>query len=211
MANRTFHVYHFRPDKRDRDLNTLVSNKLYSAKIKTLNDPYEFAAIDALAEQPAEQEKLKEIGVTCFCRSLTNPLLWAHYAAAHAGFALGYDSSDPCFGGEKGLKERSLHDVRYEDVKPSLDGRPMNDFMMAVITTKPTCWAYEQEVRLMLRQGGLKFDDVQSALKDVVFGANMTKDRENEIIEAVETAGINVNFGRMVYMSEGYGVKPLWL
>lgn len=211
MANRHFHVYHFRPDIGDRDLNTLIENKLYSAKVQSLNDPYEFAALEALSELPEEQEYVKNIGVTCFCRSLTNPLLWAHYAAAHKGFALGYDSSDPCFGGDKPIKERGLHDVRYEDVKPSLEGRPMNDFMMAAITTKPTCWAYEQEIRFLLREGDVKFDEVQIGLKDVVFGANMTKERENEIRQAVEMAEIKVNFGRMEYMSEGYGVKPVWL
>ena len=43
---------------------------------------------------------------------------------------------------------RFLHDVRYEEVPPSPDFLETHDLAMAAVLTKPTCWAYEQEVRL---------------------------------------------------------------
>jgi hypothetical protein len=94
---KTYYVYHYRPDKKPRDVETLTAKQLYSAKIETLNDPFEFAALRALSAHPDKQAEFQNAGVTCFCRSLTNPLLWSHYAAHHLGFAIGYDALHPFF------------------------------------------------------------------------------------------------------------------
>ena len=110
MDFKTYRVYHYRSDKQpdNRDFNTLVAGQLWSAKVKTLNDPYEFAALSTLVDHPDKQEEFKNAGVTCFCRSMSNPLLWSHYAASHFGFVIGYDASHSYFGGDKGIGKRFL-------------------------------------------------------------------------------------------------------
>lgn len=211
MTFQKYRIYHFRPDKQPRDVNALVANQLWSSSIDSLNDPFEFAALLALHDYPDKQNEFQHAGVTCFCRSLTNPLLWSHYAAAHAGFAIGYDAAHPFFGGDKGLNERFLHDVRYEDVAPTLERFALDELLMAAILTKPTCWAYEQEVRLIKQQGNQAFEVPRDAIKEIVFGARMLPNRVNKIIEVIRAAGIEAKLARMQYLDEGYGVKPQWI
>lgn len=211
MAFDSYRVYHFRPDKQPRDLNTLAANQLWSAPVDALNDPFEFAALRELDQHPQKREEFKAAGVTCFSRSLTNPLLWSHYAASHAGFAVGYDAAHAFFGGDKGLTGRLLHDVRYEDIAPTLERFEPNELLMAAVLTKPTCWAYEQEVRLIKQQGNLAADIPSDAIKEVAFGAKMKPDRIEEIMAALSAAGIRAKLARMKYLSEGYGVKPVWI
>ncbi len=208
---KTYNVYHYRPDKQPRDADTLTAKQLYSAKIQTINDPFEFAALNALNGYPEKQAEFKNAGVTCFCRSLTNPLLWSHYANSHRGFAIGYDATNPFFGGDKGIKQRFLLDVRYEDVAPSLARFTPDELAMAAVITKPTCWAYEQEVRMIKQVGDQLFEVPVDTIREVVFGANMDKDRVKQIINQVKTAGIDAEFAQMEYIREGYGVNPTWI
>jgi hypothetical protein len=206
-----FHrIYQYRPDKQPRDLDTLVAQQLYSSTIKHLNDPSEFIALRALDGYPDKLATYRSAGVTCFCRSLTNPLLWSHYADSHKGFAIGLDATHPYFGGDQGVDRRFLLDVRYEDVAPSVDRFGIDEIELAAMLTKSTCWAYEQEVRLIKQSGNMLFGIPREMIREVVFGANMPSQRINEIIEAVTLADIPAEFSRMEVLSEGYGVKPVW-
>ena len=206
-----FHrIYQYRPDKQPRDLETLLARQLYSSTINHLNDPCEFIALRALADYPDKLATYRSAGVTCFCRSITNPLLWSHYAESHKGFAIGLDATHPCFGGEQGLGRRFLLDVRYEDVAPTVDCYGIDEIEMAALLTKSTCWAYEQEVRLIKQSGNMLFDIPREMISEIVFGAKMPSQRINEITKAVKAAGIPAEFSRMEVITEGYGVKPVW-
>lgn len=102
-------------------------------------------------------------------------------------------------------------DVRYEDIAPSLETLSVNELKLAAVLTKPTCWAYEQEMRLVKQEGNQLFDVPQEAIKEIVFGAAMSTVRATSIIAAVRAAGIAARFGRMRYFVEGYGVRPEWI
>src|SRR6266481_1005763 len=89
-------IYHFRPDKDDRDLETALESSLYFASVDSFNDPFECSAstsADANHYWNNSLDSLRQAvsssGVCCFCRSFSNPLLWSHYADSHTGFALG--------------------------------------------------------------------------------------------------------------------------
>lgn len=211
MSIRNYRVYHYRPDRSPRDLETLVAKKLWSSTIEKLNDPFEFSALRELSGYPDKQAEFKLAGITCFCRSLTNPLLWSHYAADHVGFVIGYDRAHACFGGDQGTGKRFLLDVRYEDIAPTLDEFSLDEFVMSAVLTKPTCWAYEQEVRMIKEQGDQSFDVPAESIKEVVFGARMPQSRVNEIASALTVVGIKPRFAQMQFLKEGYGVKPKWV
>jgi hypothetical protein len=205
-------IYQYRRDVQPRDLETLLASRLWSASIESLNDPFEFHALRGLASQPEKQAEFKRAGVTCFCRALTNPLLWSHYANAHAGFAIGYDPAHPFFGGDKGIHKRILHDVRYEDVPPSPDFLETYDLAIAAVLTKPTCWAYEQEVRLINDEGNQLADIPSDAIKELILGALMPPARVEEIANKVRSSGrIKVKIAQMQPAKEGYGVRPQWI
>jgi Protein of unknown function (DUF2971) len=208
---RTYRIYHYRPDQQPRDVDTLIAKQLYSAKIATLNDPFEFAALKLLADYPEKQQEFKNVGVTCFCRSISNPLLWSHYAAGHKGFAIGYDAAHPFFGGDKGLYERVLMDIRYEDSLPTLERFSVDELALLAAITKPTCWAYEQELRIINRIGGERFNVPADTIKEIIFGVGMSPSRVNEIVQLIKGAKIDADFAQMELISDGFGVRPRWL
>jgi len=193
-----------------RDLETLLESSIFCAAVSRLNDPFEFAALSELSADVEQQTKYLQAGVACFCRSLTNPLLWAHYANKHAGFVVSYDKEHPLFVGHP-TKGNILFDVKYEDVPPSREQYPnLDEFRFEAIRTKPTCWAYEQEVRLFHTPGDSKLKVPPETIKEVVFGTRVALDRKKEIIRAVTGAGLQVRFAQMEYLREGYGVRPNW-
>jgi hypothetical protein len=211
MSGPIYRVYRYRGDKGPHDLQSLVASKMWMARIETLNDPFEFHAVRASGPNSLMQHQFQEAGVACFCRGITNPLLWSHYANSHLGFAIGYDPTHPFFGGDQGLRLRFLHDVRYEDVAPSLDFYAPDELPMAAVLTKPTCWSYEQEVRMITPQGNQLAEVPPDALKEVVFGARMKESRITEIVTAASAARLKIRFARMHFLTEGYGVRPKWI
>ena len=207
----SLYVYQYRPDKEDRDIDTLVSGQIYAPTVKKLNDPFEHAALAQLVAYPNYQNQLTETGVVCFCRSVTNSLLWSHYANSHKGFAIGFDPFHSFFGGSESLDKRKLMDVRYEDISPDLANfRKVSDFITASITTKPSCWVYEQEVRLIFPDGNRFCRLPLESVKEIAFGSAMNQERVNEIKQKIINAGINTRFIQMERITEGFGVKPVY-
>src|SRR5258708_5308658 len=79
---------------------------------------------------------------------------------------------------------------------------------MAAPLTKPPCWAYEQELRLIKQQGNQRVDIPADAFKEVLLGARMAPERADEIVRTLRSHGSTVRFAQMRFLSEGFGVKP---
>jgi hypothetical protein len=201
-------VYQFRPDVRPRDLDTLVASQLYSARVAELNDPFEFVALRELESFPDKLNEYRCAGVTSFCRVLTHPLLWSHYADGHAGFAVGYNAAHEFFGRNRGVLSSLLHDVRYEDAPPTFSRYGLSSIGLAAATTKPTCWSYEQELRVIRQHGGERFNIPRDMIREVVFGSRMSRIRAAEISKAVSENGICADFTHMRFSSSGYWLFP---
>lgn len=91
----------------DRDLETLVSNRIYVPNIAELNDPMEgfvndkpliefFELIksfstDLLDKYYSLKEKLSNNGIYSLTTDVNNELLWSYYGGGHSGFAIEYD------------------------------------------------------------------------------------------------------------------------
>ena len=211
-------MYQYRPDvkekdrdlkEKDRDLSTLVAHSVWLSKYEALNDPFEFAGLLEAKDFPDVDVLASNVGIACFCRAKTNPLLWSHYAAAHKGFAIGWDMSHPWFGRANGTDKSFLHDVVYEDIP--LDPRSFGNgsaFLMSSLTTKSTAWAYEQEVRLIAKCGGRSAQIPKEAIKEILFGMAMSSERMSEIRSNVLAAGMSPSFAKMTRRSGSYGVSP---
>lgn len=204
-------LLNFRPDAEgDRDLNTLASGKIWLGRIESLNDPTEGVSLKQIAGDSNAQAIYKGAGVASFCRSKTNPLLWCHYARGHKGFAVGYNRSHDHFNvTADGARKPAFLDVRYEDVPPIRSAyADVSIFVRDALTTKPTCWSYEQEVRLSVYEGGLAHDIPKDAVVEILFGAEMTDSRVDEIQKRIRGSGFSPAFFRMRYAASGYGVVP---
>lgn len=138
-----------------------------------------------------------QLGVLSLSKTKKSLLLWAHYAAAHTGFAIGLDESDSFFTqlDETGKSSKS-YDVRYEKARQSVaHGIPTEEDYQALLCQKSEEWKYEEEVRIFrglteATASGIK-DELgypvhllgfpKSSVKEIIFGANSTYALQSEI------------------------------
>jgi hypothetical protein len=201
-------MYQYRRDN-NQQVETLLERALWMSDLAHLNDPFELHTIDAFHGKPAPLAEFQSIGIACFCRAKTNPLLWSHYADGHRGFAVGLEIRHASFGLSSGFDDRLLHDVVYEDIPPRLtDFRDERSFFTGVVLTKPTVWAHEQETRIVARKGQQRVNDFKDAFKQVLFGAKMPAARMKEIKELCIGKGWNFEFFKMEQLKNAYAVVP---
>jgi hypothetical protein len=132
-------------------------------------------------------------------------LMWAHYADQHRGLCLGFRQT----AGSKLADPTHCLPVIYSDALPEMagdglqttmamsmdaSGRPYTSSLKVaftdrtfqrVVTTKPTCWSYEQEFRYIEPFGGLC--DWPGILAECTFGLRCPEDRRQHYIEMLET------------------------
>ncbi|NOZ47165.1 MAG: DUF2971 domain-containing protein [Chlorobi bacterium] len=126
----------------------------------------------------------KEIGIYSLSENKSNILMWSHYADSHKGYCVGLDYNILL------KKIGSISPVIYSDKFPQLSLFPKDsiaDFMQLFIT-KSKDWAYEKEVRIIMRYKArhtIKIPD--ECIKEIIFGYKMEKDDKNEIIDLIKT------------------------
>ncbi len=149
-------------------------------------------------------EKLTQTGIFSMSSDPEQALMWAHYAAEQHGLCLGFSPTP----GSKLADPTHCLRVTYSDVLPQMgreglkvskafavdaQGRPYISSMklaftdktyQRVVTTKPTCWSYEQEYRYIEPFGGLC--DWPGTLSECVFGSRCPEDRRQWYIDLLE-------------------------
>lgn len=124
-------------------------------------------------------------GITCFSKTANNILMWSHYANKHRGICLGFDIPEECidFFDEKTISSTlkgKLFEINYTDKRYCWDILEEDqENISALLSSKHTDWAYEQECRIFLRCNnlytfptGLKYK--LKYLKEIILGANIT-------------------------------------
>ncbi|MCX8129418.1 MAG: DUF2971 domain-containing protein [Clostridia bacterium] len=132
-------------------------------------------------------KQLNEVGIFSLSETCENQLMWSHYAEDAKGIAIG-------FSVEKNTKLTDANHcvkVNYSDILPEFTGdgfiselsiyidefgRPYSKnkisfsdptFKLAV-STKPTCWSYENEWRYVEEKSGSY--NLPAPIKEIVFG-----------------------------------------
>lgn len=94
----------------------------------------------------------EDIGILCLSESATNLLMWAHYADAHRGFVLEFDSTSAFF--DQRLTPRAVYryirKVEYQDERPSTTLRDTEFNLNTLYLRKGRDWSYEAEWRMVL-------------------------------------------------------------
>ncbi|MDD2270982.1 MAG: DUF2971 domain-containing protein [Desulfuromonadaceae bacterium] len=145
---------------------------------KDFNDPYElFLTInynerpEVLAFYADAVGELPQLPITCFSRSPAVIPMWAHYAETLQGFCIEFD--EQLLG--QFFPESAFGDVDYEDT-PSAGladtlyrayeiGKPRyihflrKGVFSAAYYTKATCWNYEQERRMIVKESETRLID----------------------------------------------------
>lgn len=101
--------------------------------------------LDSIVNRPFLNQPLaaNSRGVLCLTESSASLLMWAHYAASHKGFALGFDARHPWFAGARPV----LYDPERPTVVVSLAGS--RDEGEEYLYRKSDEWRYEREWRLV--------------------------------------------------------------
>lgn len=108
------------------------------------------------------EQNYQKFGICSLAASRDNPLLWAHYARQHTGFAVGLS-----YRGLQSLQQKLVPDnevldlleVQYAQQAPdanffeSMINFEEQDSITRFYTTKSTHWSYEEEHRLVLWDG----------------------------------------------------------
>lgn len=138
---------------------------------KDFNDPYElFLTVDftdipeALAFYAEAVGDMPQIPTTCFSRSPIVIPMWAHYGEALRGFVVEFDQSRL----EEAFPKSGFGDVDYKDSPdPGLSEILHRAYVIkkfryvymlqrgvfnAAYYSKATCWSYEQERRMLVRE-----------------------------------------------------------
>jgi hypothetical protein len=108
-------------------------------------------------EQNALPLLSEHFGIVCFSADPVQPLMWAHYAAAHAGLMIEF--SDGC----SLFRDLEFIEVDYFPKRAPYDPSKPHDLeqLKTIARRKSTAWAYQKEFRLIVELARTK--NVQSS------------------------------------------------
>jgi DUF2971 family protein len=139
-------------------------------------------------------------GIACLSVTLTDIMMWSHYAAGHRGFCLEFDTSFLPFS--KALE------VTYSQTLPSINPLDVllnqpgddenNDILRMFVLTKASCWSYEQEWRLMHAEPSKLFGYGNGPLTGIYFGAEMPRPDRDAIALATREAAPSIQLHEIV-------------
>jgi len=151
-------------------LRTLQSQKLKVGRILELNDPMDcrpafvnapvgVSEADQADEIKRRLDKFNEqVGVLCFSGTVSDPVLWSHYADHHRGIALGFEP----MAGFKVFpvdypKENKRPQLQYSELAKIDLNAPhdvLEDVFKRGFAVKANSWKYEDEARGFVYLGG---------------------------------------------------------
>lgn len=161
---------------------------------------------------PANSEKmlsqidsqLLSVGIFSMSTKPEHPLMWAHYAGDHTGICIGFKKTEH----SRLSSDENFLPVIYSDSLPEIPKDGLNVQMnfsiddygrlytssykiafsdrtfQKAVTTKSTCWSYEDEYRYIEPFPGLF--DWPGQISDITFGLRCKEDRKNYYIKLVE-------------------------
>ena len=161
-------------------LESLRLQRLKLASLEDMNDPFELLGVELRTQENRQffQRELKPemnrtVGVLCFSRAWSNPVLWSHYADKHRGLCLGFDVPDDM------VREVKYRGTRLKaELEHAIPRHDADTLAYKLITTKYKHWEYEDEVRLIFNLEHVKLENkkyfVQYCdaliLKEIVIG-----------------------------------------
>lgn len=151
-------------------------------------------------------------GVLCLAAARQNPLLWAHYAEGHTGFAIGLDPTHVWFSQPDKPQPPidNIQRVVYRWRRPSVMIGDAEDFSpfekrslaRAMLCTKYVSWRYEREWRLIRPLAGADrivqsgddepvhlFQIPTDAITEVIVGARMPRSEVDRVRHAAAHIG----------------------
>lgn len=121
----------------------------------------------------------KTMGLLSLTAKNDDTLMWSHYADAHQGICLEFDTevASVVSKAAKVRYQKPFPVVRYFTMSP-------DDFAYAMLLTKNFAWEYEAEWRVFaVDQARTSVPFPPEALTGVILGAHLDSNRRNQILE----------------------------
>lgn len=191
-------------------LENIEKRRIKIARIKDLNDPYEFIPVHLpTREQRKGMREMKrladqEYGIVCFTTNWEHPMMWSHYADRHRGMCLGFDTATarpviPIEYTPNLLAAKHFQRYQIDDMSPV-------DYMRTWFV-KYEAWNYEAEHRMVfnLREehqiGELYFHKFEPALRlaEVVVGAESDVTRSDVVTAIGNMNNVELTKARLAF------------
>lgn len=142
------------------------------------------------------------LGILCLSEVRDNILMWAHYADAHRGCCLVFDSAEPFFA--------TAQPVRYKNSRPSVNPLVNTDEEMLdnAMYTKSDHWNYEKEWRILqYKKGAGVYKVPTTALKQVILGAQISEPHKTQIREWICQSSANIILSKATLSPTSFALK----
>jgi hypothetical protein len=144
------------------------------------------------------------VGLLSLSESIEQPLLWAHYSAAHKGFAIEFDAAHSFFDRRRSENDELFHLRKVKYANRSSHDRTLSDLDGEdVLVTKESSWSYEKEWRVLLPLDSADtvmdhegdkvylYSIPASAISGVVLGARASDHLQQEISNLLQRDEFN--------------------
>ncbi len=177
------------------DASSLIAALEYRAEYSD----YDFEEYERhLLQSNIEEELLRqyEKGIVCFAQRDDCPLMWSHYGDQHRGICIGYSIPARARGEIHKVDYSSGRLIQASKVDAMLDEDQVaqREVDEAVLLRKAENWNYEQEWRLIGRQG---LQNSLLELEEVIFGLKCTAATKFIVMQALSKRKRSAKFFEM--------------
>jgi hypothetical protein len=190
-------------------LDSIQQRRLRIGRLFELNDPYDCAPGIANAPNvPTGEEEAFEtgyfarfgeaFGLLSYSATVSDPIIWSHYADSHRGIAFQFDYTDPSDGlieVEYGTERRIFDYNELEQIRKKNAEDEIHHVISSGFTKKASSWRYEQEYRQFISLnsctpvGEYYFRPIPSErLTGVILGARC-RIRPIDVARSLQSAG----------------------
>lgn len=200
-----------------RDCEGLEQSYFYAPTAEFLNDPTEVVLNDRLVKVIAStlsstlESDLEEFtsmrrtaGIYSLSKTVTDELMWAHYAESHKGYCVEYDLSRLVLDARN---QWSQVNVKYSSEPPTLSIQDVvgelgeTNIVEKLVGFKSQRWEYEDEIRLVTTRAGSNHY-AQAAVTGIYFGCRCEAKTRETVRKAL--SGRGHSYFQMKYPEASY-------
>jgi len=172
------------------------------------NDP---VRTEGFREDIAEHMN-KAIGVLSLSAVNNNPLMWSHYSGNQSGFCVGFDTQKLIQFIKNVFLQRIfiLFDIIvYYNKLPHINPYMISDenLFRAIVFSKSSHWAYEEEYRLMCADRpdfALTLDS--DIISRVLLGPSCSQDNKQKVVDILKSRGNKVMLFQAIHKDTEYEI-----
>ncbi len=158
-------------------------NERRRASLQVANRPVKSLEDDVMLRQ--RMGLVKQSGVCCLTTKDDSILMWSHYSDAHRGVCIKFDIP---LDDLENISDDDIYfelawRVKYSRLRPRINILKENrdDLLRDLFLTKSDIWSYEEEWRLITKDGPGSYRYPHKRLVGIILGANISAENEKQV------------------------------